>query len=105
MRPGTAAVYLIFLSASAGAQSIPDAVPYPPPGRLVDVGGWRLHLNCTGQATMSQPTAILEAGIGDFSTDVLTRGKSEEWVPMARRSKRSTDGIIRPSRRSHATGS
>jgi pimeloyl-ACP methyl ester carboxylesterase len=36
---------------------------------LVDVGGWQLHLNCTGEARSSQPTVILEAGAGDFSVD------------------------------------
>ena len=51
------------------AQSVSDDPPYPPPGRLVDVGGWRLHLNCTGQAVPAQPTVILEAGIGDFSVE------------------------------------
>src|SRR5215475_9428199 len=43
--------------------------PFPPPGKLVDVGGWRLHLNCTGEARASQPTVILEAGVGDFSVE------------------------------------
>ncbi len=45
------------------------APPLPPPGRLVDVGGWRLHLHCTGPTTGDQPTVILEAGIGDFSVE------------------------------------
>jgi pimeloyl-ACP methyl ester carboxylesterase len=35
----------------------------------VDVGGWRLHLNCTGDARPGQPTVILEAGAGDFSVE------------------------------------
>jgi pimeloyl-ACP methyl ester carboxylesterase len=43
--------------------------PFVAPGRLVDVGGWRLHLNCTGAAKPQQPTVILEAGIGDFSVE------------------------------------
>jgi pimeloyl-ACP methyl ester carboxylesterase len=43
--------------------------PFPPPGKLVDVGGWRLHLNCTGEARASQPTVILESGSGDFSVE------------------------------------
>ena len=43
--------------------------PFPPPGKLVDVGGWRLHLNCTGEARASQPTVILEAGVSDFSVE------------------------------------
>jgi pimeloyl-ACP methyl ester carboxylesterase len=53
----------------ARAQSDVSAPPYPPPGRLVDVGGWVLHLNCTGEARPEQPTVILEAGIGDFSVE------------------------------------
>jgi hypothetical protein len=32
---------------------------YPPPGKLVDIGGLRLHINCTGAGS---PTVILEAG-------------------------------------------
>ena len=35
-----------------------DSRRYPPPGRLVDVGGHRLHLSCTGEGN---PTVILEA--------------------------------------------
>jgi len=36
---------------------------------LIDLGGWRLHLNCSGKTTALQPTVILEAGAGDFSVD------------------------------------
>src|SRR5262244_723717 len=39
---------------------------YPPPGKLIDVGGYRLHLNCTGNKS---PTVVLIAGAGDFSFD------------------------------------
>jgi len=62
---------LLLLSGStaARAQDPTTPPPLPPPGRLVDVGGWRLHLNCTGEARTSQPTVILEAGAGDFSVD------------------------------------
>ena len=41
-----------------------DARAYPPPGRLVDVGGYRLHINCTG---VGSPTVVIEAGWGDSS--------------------------------------
>jgi len=51
------------------AQSQSAQPPFPAPGKLVDVGGWRLHLNCTGEAHASQPTVILEAGVGDFSVE------------------------------------
>lgn len=41
-----------------------DLRRYPPPGRLVDVGGHRLHINCTGDGT---PTVVLDAGVCDCS--------------------------------------
>lgn len=37
-----------------------------PPGKLIDIGGYRLHINCTGKGG---PTVILIAGAGDFSFD------------------------------------
>lgn len=37
-----------------------------PPGRLVDVGGYRLHIFCLGHG---EPTVILESGLGGFSLD------------------------------------
>jgi len=40
------------------------AKQYPAPGQLVDVGGYKLHINCTGQGS---PTVILEAGMGNYS--------------------------------------
>lgn len=42
-----------------------DAKAYPPPGQLVDVGGHRLHIHCTGEGG---PTVVIEAGLGDWST-------------------------------------
>ena len=43
-----------------------DATRLPPPGRLVDVGGFRLHINCVGEG---HPTVILDAGLGQTSLD------------------------------------
>jgi pimeloyl-ACP methyl ester carboxylesterase len=37
---------------------------YSVPGELVDMGGYRMHINCLGQGS---PTVLLEAGKGDFS--------------------------------------
>jgi len=42
-----------------------DARAHPPPGRLVDVGGHRLHLQCSGTGT---PTVVLEPGLGETSS-------------------------------------
>ncbi|HLL81715.1 MAG TPA: alpha/beta fold hydrolase [Longimicrobium sp.] len=35
---------------------------YPPPGRLVDVGGHKLHLFCQGESKPGEPTVVLEGG-------------------------------------------
>jgi pimeloyl-ACP methyl ester carboxylesterase len=42
-----------------------DATAYPMPGRLIDVGGHRLHLHCTGSGS---PTVVLEPGGGGTSS-------------------------------------
>ena len=49
-----------------------DAQAHPMPGQLIDVGGHRLHLNCTGTGS---PTVVLEPGAGEMSANVdqLTR--------------------------------
>lgn len=54
-----------------------DAKAYPPPGELVDVGGYHLHINCTGTGG---PTVVIEAGLGDWSTgwDVVQQGVAKE---------------------------
>ena len=44
-----------------------DARAYPMPGQLIDVGGHRLHLNCTGSGS---PTVVLEPGGGDMSSNL-----------------------------------
>lgn len=63
-------VYVLASFASvADGQERPDSAPYPPPGRLVDIGGWRLHLNCTGEQSPGKPTVVLEGGAGDFSVE------------------------------------
>jgi pimeloyl-ACP methyl ester carboxylesterase len=59
-----AEVLLLFIAASIGfayerRARDRDAKLYRPPGKLVDVGGHRLHLSCTGQGS---PTVVLEYG-------------------------------------------
>ena len=41
-----------------------DAKAYPPPGQLVDVGGYRLHIHSTGTGS---PTVVIDAGHADSS--------------------------------------
>jgi len=40
---------------------------FPAPGRLVDVGGYRLHIYCTGPHVDGQPTVVFEGGLGAAS--------------------------------------
>jgi pimeloyl-ACP methyl ester carboxylesterase len=60
---------LIAVSALAFPHSVrsQDSVAVPPPiGRLVDIGGRRLHLNCTGKGS---PAVIVENGSSSFSIE------------------------------------
>jgi pimeloyl-ACP methyl ester carboxylesterase len=59
---------LAVASVGGGYQTVreaADANAYPMSGQLIDVGGHRLHLNCTGTGS---PTVILQPGGGDFSS-------------------------------------
>jgi pimeloyl-ACP methyl ester carboxylesterase len=48
------------------AATAADSRTYPPPGRLVDVGGYKLHIDCTGTGS---PTVVIDAGMNEFSTE------------------------------------
>jgi pimeloyl-ACP methyl ester carboxylesterase len=66
-----ALVGLIAVLALAGASyeaiaAAGDARRYPAPGQLVDVGGYRLHIQCVGTGS---PTVVLDAGLGGSSLD------------------------------------
>src|SRR2546430_2450553 len=68
IRSGLALVVLALFSLQASIPLKSSNLEFPgrPPGRLVDVGGHRLHINCTGRGV---PTVVMEAGAGDFSFD------------------------------------
>ncbi len=51
-----------------------DARAYPPPGQMVDVGGYRLHINCVGAGS---PTVVIDAGLGDWSASWSNRVQPE----------------------------
>jgi len=65
MRFHLAAILGMLIIGQAFGQS-PAAQEYPPPGKLIDIGGRNLHLYCTGTGS---PTVILMAGGGAFSID------------------------------------
>lgn len=55
-------ILLVIGAVYQASASLYDRHVYPPPGELVDMGGYRLHLYCLG---VGSPTVILEAGLGD----------------------------------------
>src|SRR5262245_28620668 len=46
------------------ASPLPGQTAPEPPGALVDIGGQRIHVRCTGRGS---PTVVLESGLGDVS--------------------------------------
>ena len=63
---GYVAAVLGFVVFAQGHTQAPVSQEYPPPGRLVDVGGRKLHLDCSGKGS---PTVVLVAGGNAFSID------------------------------------
>jgi pimeloyl-ACP methyl ester carboxylesterase len=59
-------IVIVFLANVICGQTIAQNSTYPPRGRLVDIGGRKLHLLCSGKGG---PTIILVAGGGAFSID------------------------------------
>ena len=69
---------LLLMAPAAGwiYQSVMEAredAEYPPPGKLVDVDGHRMHIFCQGQGS---PTVIVEQGVGS---------QSLAWAPLNER--------------------
>jgi pimeloyl-ACP methyl ester carboxylesterase len=60
---GTGATYQVFATQA-------DRRNFPPPGQLYDVGGYRLHIDCSGSQDTGSPTVIL---------DTLSGGSSVDW--------------------------
>lgn len=60
-------VLLVVASIGGGVETVLENVnarAHPPAGRLIDVGGHRLHLSCSGSGS---PTVVLEPGGGEMS--------------------------------------
>jgi pimeloyl-ACP methyl ester carboxylesterase len=61
---------LVMSSVGAGFETLQQAASKavsPPQGQLIDVGGHRLYLNCTGSGN---PTVVIEPGAGMMSADL-----------------------------------
>ena len=65
---------------------------YPPPGEMVDVGGYSLHINCVGRGT---PTVVLDGGLGEWSAQwVLVKQGVSDTTTRVRLRPRG-DGLER----------
>ena len=64
------AAVLVLLTLVAGTWAAGAAakrnlmMSYPPPGEMIDIGGFKMHLHCMGSG---EPAVILIAGLDDFS--------------------------------------
>jgi pimeloyl-ACP methyl ester carboxylesterase len=85
LKTSLAALVLVAATNDADAQrsgiNAPPAVSAEipkPAGKMVDLGGHRLHVNCSGQGN---PTVVVENGLGDFSFDwVLVQQRVSEFA-------------------------
>ena len=56
---------LLFVPALGAGETL-VASDLTPPGRLVDIGGHRMHIHCQGEG---EPTIVLDSGAGGFSLE------------------------------------
>lgn len=78
------ALVALLLGGNIGYQAVAthmDDKAYPAPGRLVDVGGHRLHIHCQGQSD-DLPTVLFEAGPGGWS--VVWRQVQQQIAKLTR---------------------
>jgi alpha/beta hydrolase fold len=64
---GLFSILLVVLLAGASYQFFSnrrDLRLHPPPGQMINIGGYRLHLDCTGQGL---PTVVFDSGLSDDS--------------------------------------
>jgi pimeloyl-ACP methyl ester carboxylesterase len=79
------ALAITTVGTTAAAQTpAPDApfVRPPAPGQLVDIGGRRLHVLCTGSGP--GPTVIFEAGLSQYSAHSTYTKAQDAIAPFAR---------------------
>lgn len=78
------AFVILLLGGNIGYQAVAtnmDDKAYPAPGRLVDVGGHRLHIHCQGQSE-DLPTVLFEAAPGGWS--VVWRQVQQQVAKLTR---------------------
>jgi pimeloyl-ACP methyl ester carboxylesterase len=95
------AALLVLASVGGAVETVAeaaDARALPAPGRLIDVGGHRLHLRCTGTGA---PTVVLEAGGGEMSSNLglvtSAVGRSTRICTYDRAGKGWSDVTVSPA--------
>jgi len=63
---GLLAMAILAAAAFRTIAAIKSIQRYRPPGQLIDVGGYKLHLYCQGKGS---PTVVVESGSGSWSLD------------------------------------
>ena len=63
---GGIVLLIVMLPILAGLSMRAMREDVPPPGQMVDVGGYKLHINCVGPVN-DLPTVVLETGAGEAS--------------------------------------
>jgi pimeloyl-ACP methyl ester carboxylesterase len=89
------------LAAVLSAVMLGQETNYSAPGRLIDVGGRKLHINCTGTGS---PTVVLEGGGGAFGIDwALVQPRVAESTRVCSYDRRDWGGATpgQPMRRSN----
>src|SRR5690348_10055262 len=63
---------LIALLALPARAQVTLPVNPPPTGQLLDVGGYRVHLVCSGPARSADPTVVIVGAGASFEWDLVT---------------------------------
>ncbi len=70
MLAGVFIAFALFLTGTSLYQALAsqqELQTFPAPGKRVDVGGYKLHINCSGQQVNGSPTVVFEGGLGSAS--------------------------------------
>ena len=69
-----------------------DRQEFPPPGQLVAVDGFQMHINCTGEGS---PTVILDAAGGNFVAQLGSRAAGDSAIDPRLRLRPGGHGLER----------
>src|SRR5262249_56031467 len=102
---GAARVTMVSLHQRMGRlQSESAEPPFPPPGNLIDVGGWRLQINALVKVALpSQPSSSNRAAATSLLSGALFNPVSRSSLEFAHTTGREMGGAIRVRTRGRCT--